>query len=69
MLNFDEFDRVPTPPQPEEGANNEDNVSELDVETVVERDSMGVTALRGELQRLQAENYVLRNNLPLAALL
>lgn len=62
-------------PLPENETHEEDNVSELGAstiqgaETVVERDSVGITVLRGELQRLQVENYVLRNNFPLAALL
>ena len=55
----------------------EDNVSELgdstirDADTLIENvnNEQGLVILRGEMERLQAENYILRNNLTAAGLL
>ena len=55
----------------------EDNVSELGDSTIREAETLienvenepGIVILRGEMERLQAENYILRNNLTAAGLL
>lgn len=55
----------------------DDNVSELgdstirEAETLIENvdNEQGLVVLRGEMERLQAENYMLRNNLTAAGLL